>query len=480
MTEPKKHGNKAPLWQDLLMLGVSVLASGAVMSFVLKQIDPQRDAKLAAKKRKQALQKRLGMQIEMNEYEQLLAADVVNPDCIDVTLYDIGGLDPIIDSLYNKIISPMQQPQLFLSSPLLKPSKGILLYGPPGTGKTMLAKAIAKESGANFINLRVSSLHSKWFGDSTKLVTAAFTLAWKLQPSIIFVDEVDALLGKRNSMDQDIVTSVKTEFMQLWDGMVTDSDANVIVLAATNRPYDLDEAVLRRLPLSFEVGMPSAAQRESILRVILSNEAAARGSACIEPALLENTPEETGPAAMRPLERIAEATEGFSGSDLMELCKQAACRPLHEFISSMSEGKKDAPEAPRPLTVHDLEASIATSRPSRFNAQKYYMEAAEAASHQTGLSPMHAIAPAEQPAGSGEAVTQLLSLMKFLAQMQHQAPANGNGTPNGDIERAERAYVRVGTLRVNRTLFARAAPATGGEERGRGNCCGCLHVKLPG
>jgi len=157
----------------------------------------------------------------------------------------------------NNVIAPMQRPDLFLGgSQLLKPTKGILLYGPPGTGKTMLAKALAKESGARFINIKASSIQSKWFGDTSKLVTAIFTLAWKIQPSIIFIDEVDAMLGKRTGQEHDAVTTLKTEFMQMWDGFVTDSYANVIVLAATNRPNDLDEAVLRRLPLSYEVWNP--------------------------------------------------------------------------------------------------------------------------------------------------------------------------------------------------------------------------------
>lgn len=99
----------------------------------------------------------------------MIACDVVNPDHIDVELESIGGLDNIKQALYELVILPLRRPELFANGRLLGPQKGVLLYGPPGTGKTMLAKAIAKESGAVFINVRVSNLMSKWFGDAQKL-----------------------------------------------------------------------------------------------------------------------------------------------------------------------------------------------------------------------------------------------------------------------------------------------------------------------
>lgn len=99
----------------------------------------------------------------------MIASDVVNPDHIDVEFDSIGGLEGIKQSLYELVILPLRRPELFTHGKLLSPQKGVLLYGPPGTGKTMLAKAIAKESGAVFINLKVSNLMSKWFGDAQKL-----------------------------------------------------------------------------------------------------------------------------------------------------------------------------------------------------------------------------------------------------------------------------------------------------------------------
>ena len=99
----------------------------------------------------------------------MIACDVINPDSIDVEFDSIGGLDHVKQALYELVILPLRRPELFAFGKLLSPQKGVLLYGPPGTGKTMLAKAIARESGAVFINVRISNLMSKWFGDAQKL-----------------------------------------------------------------------------------------------------------------------------------------------------------------------------------------------------------------------------------------------------------------------------------------------------------------------
>ncbi len=125
---------------------------------------------------------------------------------------DIGGLDDIIEELKESVIYPLTLPHLYAhSSPLLSAPSGVLLYGPPGCGKTMLAKALAHESGACFINLHISTLTEKWYGDSNKLVNAVFSLARKLQPSIVFIDEIDAVLGQRRSAEHEASGMVKAE-----------------------------------------------------------------------------------------------------------------------------------------------------------------------------------------------------------------------------------------------------------------------------
>jgi ATP-dependent 26S proteasome regulatory subunit len=127
---------------------------------------------------------------------------------------DIGGLDSIIEELKESVIYPLTMPHLYShSSSLLSAPSGVLLYGPPGCGKTMLAKALAHESGACFINLHISTLTEKWYGDSNKLVNAVFSLARKLQPSIVFIDEIDAVLGQRRSGEHEASGMVKAEYV---------------------------------------------------------------------------------------------------------------------------------------------------------------------------------------------------------------------------------------------------------------------------
>jgi len=304
------------------LAGTVVAGLAAVaLHFSLKLLDPNRASREAAAARKKEIARRLGRpRIVTNEYEDIIACDVANPKEIFTTFDSIGGLVETKRALQEIVILPLLRPELFAGGNLLRPVKGCMLYGPPGTGKTLLAKALAKECSACFINVRTSTLQSKWFGDANKLVAAVFSLAWKLQPSIIFIDEVDSFLGTRKNSEHETNTSMKTEFMTMWDGFQTNEDARVMVLAATNRPWEVDDAILRRLPRSFEVGLPSFEQRVDILSVILRGE-------YLSPGFL-------GPSKDAPVFQIARATERYSGSDLKELCKAAAFGPIRDLLSA--------------------------------------------------------------------------------------------------------------------------------------------------
>ncbi|KAD3641424.1 hypothetical protein E3N88_30648 [Mikania micrantha] len=332
---------KTKLLQNIIWYAASAAVSCWVLLAGVRHLENNREENRRAIEQRKQLFKRLGRTlIHTTPYEA--SCDVVNPDHIDVEFESIGGLDSTKQALYELAILPLRRPELFTNGRLLGPQKGVLLYGPPGTGKTMLAKAIAKESGAVFINVRVSNLMSKWFGDAQKLVSAVFSLAYKLQPAIIFIDEVDSFLGQRRSSDNEVLTNMKTEFMALWDGFTTDQNAQVMVLAATNRPSDLDEAILRRLPMAFEIGKPGKSDRAKILKVILKGE-----------RIDENI----------DFDHISSLCGGFTGSDIFEVCKQAAYFPLKEFLQEEKDGKQSS--APRPLSQMDLEKAVAASRKAK-------------------------------------------------------------------------------------------------------------------
>jgi SpoVK/Ycf46/Vps4 family AAA+-type ATPase len=254
-----------------------------------------------------------------NDFEKRILAEVIPPSEIGVTFDDIGALETVKDTLKELVMLPLQRPELFSKGQLTKPCKGILLFGPPGTGKTMLAKAVATEAGANFINISMSSITSKWFGEGEKYVKAVFSLASKIAPSVVFVDEVDSMLGRReNPGEHEAMRKMKNEFMVNWDGLRTKDRERVLVLGATNRPFDLDEAVIRRLPRRLMVNLPDAANREKILRVILANEELAP---CVD------------------LQAVANMTDGYSGSDLKNLCVTAAHCPIREILEKEKKEK---------------------------------------------------------------------------------------------------------------------------------------------
>jgi len=254
-----------------------------------------------------------------NDFEKRIRPEVIPAGKIGVTFDDIGALENVKESLQELVMLPLRRPDLFKGG-LLKPCKGILLFGPPGTGKTMLAKALATEANASFVNVSMSTITSKWFGEDEKNVRALFSLAAKVSPTIIFIDEVDSMLGQRSRVgEHEAMRKIKNEFMAHWDGLLSKSTERVLVLAATNRPFDLDEAIIRRFQRRIMVGLPNAESRERILRTLLAKEKLEEGF---------------------DFKELATMTDGYTGSDLKNLCTAAAFRPVRDFLKTEQEKEK--------------------------------------------------------------------------------------------------------------------------------------------
>ncbi|XP_014883049.1 outer mitochondrial transmembrane helix translocase [Poecilia latipinna] len=296
----------------LVRLSIFGAATYYSIKWVVEAMDPTSKQKSQAKKRAEEQMRRIGLEgITLTEYEMNIASLLVDPQTIKVSWRDIAGLDEIINELQDTVILPFQKRHLLPNSKLFQPPKGVLLFGPPGCGKTMIAKATAKASGCKFINLQASTLTDMWYGESQKLTAAVFSLAIKIQPCIIFIDEIESFLRNRSSLDHEATAMMKAQFMSLWDGLDTSLTTQVMVMGATNRPQDVDPAILRRMPATFHVGLPNAKQREDILRLILAGEN------------LSNAIN---------LREIAEKTDGYSGSDLRELCRDAAMYRVRDFV----------------------------------------------------------------------------------------------------------------------------------------------------
>eukprot|EP00250_Pteridium_aquilinum_P017407 c23617_g1_i3 orf=209-3316(+) len=256
-----------------------------------------------------------------NEYETELASSVIRAKDIGISFDQIGALEDVKTTLKELIILPLKRPELFNKGNLRKPCKGVLLFGPPGTGKTLLAKAVATEAGANFMSINTSSITCKFFGESEKLAKSLFTLARKLEPAIIFIDEVDGILRARgDASEHEASRRVRNELMAAWDGLQSKERERILVLATTNRPFDLDDAVIRRLPRRIFIDLPDANNREKILHKLLAEEDLSKDF---------------------DFKDLAAQTEGFSGSDLKNLCVAAAYRPIQEFLEAEKQGKVD-------------------------------------------------------------------------------------------------------------------------------------------
>ncbi|KAL4920299.1 P-loop containing nucleoside triphosphate hydrolase protein [Aspergillus aurantiobrunneus] len=293
--------------------------------------------------------KRLPKGVDVNAARQVLNDIVVRGD--EVHWDDIAGLEAAKKALKEAVVYPFLRPDLF--SGLREPARGMLLFGPPGTGKTMLARAVATESKSTFFSVSASTLTSKWHGESEKLVRALFGLAKSLAPSIIFVDEIDSLLSARSSgTENEASRRSKTEFLIQWSDLQRAAagreqpaklgdPARVLVLAATNMPWDIDEAARRRFVRRQYIPLPEHHVRGQQVRRLLSHQ-------------VYDLDDED-------IEVLVHVTEGFSGSDITALAKDAAMGPLRNLGEALLHTPMDQI---RPICFADFEASLLSIRPS--------------------------------------------------------------------------------------------------------------------
>jgi AAA+ superfamily predicted ATPase len=249
--------------------------------------------------------------------EKKLLSGLINAKDIHTTFDHIVVPQDTKESLIGLTTLSLVRPEAF-SYGVLKTEHipGCMLYGPPGTGKTLLAKAVAKESGASMLEVSAASINDKYVGQSEKNVQALFSLARKLAPCVIFLDEADALLAARRSgSTRAAYRETITQFLREWDGL---TGSRAFIMVATNRPFDLDEAVLRRLPRKILVDLPLSPERQAILRVMLQEEVLAPDV---------------------DLARLADDTELYSGSDLKNLCVSAAMEAVREEVRAKAAWK---------------------------------------------------------------------------------------------------------------------------------------------
>ena len=274
------------------------------------------------------------------------AVEIVEERVPDVAYEDIGGLAEEIKKIREMVELPLKHPEIF-DSLGIEPPKGVLLHGPPGTGKTLLAKAVANESEANFILLNGPEIMSKFYGESEKRVRDIFEEAEKSAPTIIFIDEIDAIAPKREESYGEVERRVVSQLLTMMDGLK--SRGKVVVIGATNRPNALDPALRRpgRFDREIEISVPDKGGRLSILKIHTRNMPLTKDV---------------------NLEELARITHGFVGADINALAKEAAMNVLRENLPKLNM-KEDEPIAEELLqglrvTSKDFQEALKIVRPS--------------------------------------------------------------------------------------------------------------------
>jgi katanin p60 ATPase-containing subunit A1 len=288
------------------------------------------------------------------ELVQLIEGDM-HVGKLPVTWDDIAGLEEAKRLLEEAVVYPVLMPDYYQG--IRRPWKGVLMYGPPGTGKTMLAKAVASECNTTFFNISPATLTSKWRGDSEKLIRVLFEMARHYAPSTIFIDEIDSLCGQRGGNEEhEASRRAKGTLLAQMDGVGVDAGQIVMVLGATNHPWDIDEAMRRRLEKRIYIPLPDVADRIELFRI---NTMSIKLSSDVD------------------FGKLSQMLEGhhYSGADITNLVRDAAMMTMRRFMKEADKQslKENAAEigrrvAEQPITMNDFLSAL-RKVPSSVNAE---------------------------------------------------------------------------------------------------------------